>query len=794
MTVFTPYWLEHIRAGDRLQVGDKALQLALAMQQGYPVQPGFVIPATVLHSVLQFTPWPYPLLVELAESALQFDEYNPRQLQSVVRHLREILAQTSVPNDFLSSVLEACHLWRSSALILRPSVAIADPASPNLRGLLKAQVCLPYPGAIAHALRQVWAELFRARSLVVWHRLKIPLRHVHLAVLVQPIEDAIASGEMKINGSQIEIRSTVGLRQAITDGNVTPDEYRIQLQSYPEYEERLGRKLYQTKLVYSTIDHQEGALPRVDGRAVDLAPALYAQPALQPSQIQHLVYLAQRFRAESDDSVQMDWTIPESPPADIRIVRITPLPHPVSQPSSYVGLQPEATVPETLYGLAAAPGRAIAPAWIATTLEDGADIPEGGILVAPVVYPSWLAGLRRVKGIVTEQGGMTSHAAILARELGIPAVVGIENATRILAAGDQIYVDGERGTVQKITANLAAQIALNASNPNHRSQERVGQVETTAIAPALWSSDIESASVLHPLKTSLLVNWGQLEQATDLAALPVDGVGLLRSEFLLGDRLAHYRQSGVDRTWVVNDIAERIETIARAFFPRPVFYRSLDVRSHERPRDDHHTVSELNPILGMHGTLSYQADPSLFDLEMMAIAHLHQAGFTNIRVVLPFVRTVEEFVFCRQRLEKFSFPKPDLLEVWIMAEVPSILFLLPALAKAGVSGISIGSNDLTQLILGVDRDQAEMAIAYDPLHPAVLAAIQHLVQTARQLNLPCSICGQAPSQYPDLIERLVAWGITSISVSPDAVDASRQAIARAEAKANFPPVNVPRIP
>lgn len=792
MIALSPYRLDHIHPPDRLWVGDKALQLADALQNGFPVVPGLAIPSTALHSCLQYTAWPYPLLADLADSALHLDRQNPRQLQAVAAHLREMIEHAPLTAESLVDVVEICQAWEAPALIIRPSLAIDwEGEPPRLQGLFDARVCLCEPVAIAQALKHIWSQLFRARSLVFWNRFRIPLQKVYAGILVQPLHDAIVSGEMLIQDSQVQICATLGLGLAIARGDVVPDDYTLDLHTYPDYTERLHLKRY--RLCLRQSGSESGSMHGEPGQAVhpvfspierlqhvEVEALQQAQPALSRDHLDALVDLARRYQTVFSASVRIGWTVPLSPPsaaahpAGPQVVRLEQLPssRPYSQ-SHPKAVQGSFQTLDELEGVAAAPGHAIATAWVAPSSSAHAqdNMPQGAILVASSLQPEWLPWLQCAAAIVTEQGGMTSHGAILARELGIPAVVGVAQATQIIKTGDQIFVDGDRGRVQQLPINSGG---LAMPYP------KLLQALELPIEPAFSASRSEVAA-FPSRATQLFINWSQREQVADAAALPVDGLGLLRSEFLLHDRLAAYSRSDINRLGAIAEIAERIQTIAAAFFPRPVFYRSLDLRSPALTQERDRSL-ERNAILGLHGTLSYQHDPALFDLEMGAIAQLHQAGLTNIRILLPFVRTVEEFTFCRHRLTQHPFPQPEHVEIWLMAEVPSVLFLLPEFAQAGVSGICIGSNDLTQLILGVDRDQAEMAIAYDPLHPAVLAAMRHLIQTAKTLDLPCSICGQAPSQYPQLIEQLIGWGITAISVTPDAVSTSLAAIAQAEAR------------
>jgi pyruvate,water dikinase len=366
---------------------------------------------------------------------------------------------------------------------------------------------------------------------------------------------------------------------------------------------------------------------------------------------------------------------------------------------------------------------------------------------------------------------MTCHAAIVARELGIPAITGASNATGRIQAAEVLLLDGDRGCVY---------------HGNSTDAEQAASVPLSEPGKAV--PDLLQEQYRTPIGTQLMVNLSQPEALERLAGLPIDGVGLLRAELLAvglldgqhPDLWLHQGRQAELRDRLAHQIAQ----FARALSPRPVFYRSLDLRSHEFSglAGRNTTPPEVNPMLGWRGTLSYTTDPALLNLELATLAQIHQSGWDNVHLLLPFVRTVEEFIFCRQRVEQAGLLQNSRFQLWIMAEVPSVLFLLPEYVRAGVQGISIGSNDLTQLILAIDRDQAQMATAFDERHPAVLAAIAQLIRQAKQLGIPCSICGQAPSRYPELIERLVEWGITGISVSLDAVEQTYRAIARAERK------------
>jgi pyruvate,water dikinase len=286
--------------------------------------------------------------------------------------------------------------------------------------------------------------------------------------------------------------------------------------------------------------------------------------------------------------------------------------------------------------------------------------------------------------------------------------------------------------------------------------------------------------------TGVHVNLADPEQAEAAAALPVDGVGLLRAELLLTRALrAHHPADLIARgesERVVDALAEGIAGIARPFAPRPVVYRAADLRSNEfrgLTGGDEHEPVEDNPMIGYRGCYRYVRDPSLLRLELAALARVREE-LPGVALMIPFIRTRWELEACLELVDASPLGRQRGLRRWVMAEVPSVVHWLPEYVALGVDGVSIGSNDLTQLVLGVDRDSAELAELFDEADPAVLDAINRIITTARRLGVPSSLCGQAPSRRPAFAEHLVRAGISSVSVEPATVPAVRRALAAAE--------------
>jgi len=769
------YWLDQIKPQDRAQVGDKAFYLSRIMQRGYPVVPGFVVSAEVVREFLENINRSEALVADLPHSSLHLDVSNWRQLQQVASRLRQEIITATVPPHLLSTILKAAQKWESAFLIFRPTVAVptAKYGVGNISGLLEAQFCHCDETAIAQALKRTWSQLFRARSLLYWQNLGIDLQQINLAVLVQPLRNAIASGLLSVNSDQWEIQATWGLGIAISNGEVLPDVYYIQPESGTVQERQLGNKMLSYRLD-DTVP--EAATQQVSVLAPDhtslvasvLESAQQNQYALPEEYLQPLIHLAKQLVKELGSNFTVEWTISLDTTGTLYLTQVSTSPSTISP--SY-----------TLKGLGASGGRVIATAHVIVNSQQQIEqLPKGVILVAPVIAPDWLPLLQQAGGIVTERGGLTSHAAILARELGIPAVVNVADATAIIHNGDRLVVDGDQGEVYRATRGDSG-LPLGNSGPPLGIRGKRGKGEMREMRDIA-----RSQSHLPTIATQLLVNLSQPSLIAQVQSLRVDGLGLLRSELMAlnileGQDPNTWLREG-RKTQLLERWCEMVIQFASGFAPRSVFYRSLDWRSHELLSFKESIKSSAQGMLGERGTFSYIENPAIFEMELAALAAVQEAGYSNIQLLLPFVRTVEEFSFCRQKVEQAMLTQVPQFQLWIMAEVPSILFLLPEYVKAGVQGISIGTNDLTQLLLGVDREQGHLATVFNERHPAVMAAIAQLIQMASSAGIPCSICGQAPALYPEIIDQLVQWGITSISVEPEAVERTYEAIARAEQK------------
>jgi pyruvate, water dikinase len=746
------YWLSQIQNSEQLLVGNKLFILSQLLQHECPILPGLVLSNHLFKDFLAS--------LEINQSLINLNVDDYQTLQAVAIRSRQIIHQAVFHPSWQSEIFQAIQQLNSESLILQPFVTIPHRQHQGSNSLWRSpkawrsqsRTCNANPEAVVKAIKQVYSDLFTANSLYCWQKLGLSSNQISLAVLIRPLKAAYASGTIELDSDLVRIKAVWGLETSLLQGDVEPDEYYIDRQTGQIISQSLGHKNYayrpqNVNSATSLTDCLEAYIPNenhietyvLEQKAI--AQLIQSTQIIlqQQPQIRYLVWTVPAVTHQATSILNFYFTYLDEHLTTTDLVpdRIT---HTLLPPLSQQPL---------LTGVAAAPGQVIAEVVILDENRQPQSIPPGAILVTKAIAPHHIPLIQQVAGIITEKGGKTSHGAIVARELNIPAVVNVTDATSILQTGVKVLLNGDEGkiypptTTQKLSlANLSTKHLL-ASN--------------------------------YPIATKLMVNLSQPASIIKTQNLPVDGVGLLRADLLLADlltsRTSAQWQDKSFRSELVRTLSDYLRQFVSTFAPRPVFYRSLDWYPH----------NSINPILSNRGTYSYIAEPTLFDLELEALAVINTEGYNNLKLILPFVRSVEEFKFCYRRLENIGLSNNNSFQVWIMAEVPSVIFLLPEYVRAGVQGIAIGTNDLTQLLLGVDREQTEFSDrGLNANHPAMHQAIAQLITTAQANNIECCICGQAPVDYPSLIDQLINWGITSISVEPEAVERTYQAITRAE--------------
>lgn len=749
-------WLSEIGSADVDRVGVKAATLGALAATGVDVPPGFVVPTTAFAAFLRQA----GIEAQIAEALDGLDASDARRLHQAARTIQDAILSAPADPGLEAAILGAYDRLRASGglqVAVRPSVVTHDLPSPALAGQQKSFLGVTGATRILDAVKHVWASLYTARSLYyrLHHSKESPV--VHLAVLVQAMVPARVAGVLSTTDltgggrQQFRVEAVWGLGEAVTEGLLTPDQYLLDRET--------GRVLEQT------VVRQPWQLEKPSGerqlRHVPVPASRQDVAKLNPEELHALWEAATAILKHQGGDREIEWAF-----ADDRLLILEA--RPIQSVTRAVRVRGEhdrqARTPRIplLTGRSASLGVATGSVRIIHSTDELDRVRAGDVLVAETTSPDFLPALERAAALVTNEGGRTSHAALVAQEFGIPAVVGTGTATHLLHEGQVVTVDGGSGQVFRGKLALShADAAALRPRPRHRRE-----------APRT--------------ATKVLVNLANPAHAKEAAQLPVDGVGLLRAEFMVARLRKHPKAFVAEgrRAEYVRALAQGIEAFASAFHPHPVVYRASDFKTNEYrglPGGTQYEPAEENPMLGYRGTLRYLQEPDLFRAELEALMEVRgRRGFDNVSLMLPFVRTVEEFQRAKALVDASGLSADRRFKLLMMCEVPSNVFLIEAFLDAGVQGISIGTNDLTQLILGVDRDNAHLADHFDENDPAVKAAIRYVVAACRARHIPVSACGDAVSRSPAFAEFLVEEGVTSVSVRPDTALAVRELVASIE--------------
>jgi pyruvate,water dikinase len=775
-------WFEELRKEDVPIVGGKNANLGEMINAGIPVPPGFAVTAYAYKRFIEETGIK-DKVYEILREKVPAGSAKPEDYVEASSEIRKLIESVKMPKDIEEEIRKAYRQLsqrvgkKEEFVAVRSSATAEDLPDASFAGQQETYLNVKGEDDVIDKVRKCWSSLFTPRA--IFYRESKGFKHekVLISVAVQKMVNSRSAGVMftlhPVTGdrSKIVIEGHWGLGEAVVSGKVTPDEWVVDKNTMTIVERRIVEKFKEL-----VRDPQTG---RTIEREIE--EARRKVPSLTDEEVLRLAELAVKIEKHYGRPMDIEWAVDRDMkfPESIFIVQARP-----ETVWSTKEAKPQETAAKSLAeakavlkGLPASPGVAYGKAKICLSLEDAkTKMQPGDILVTTMTDPDWVPYMKMASAIVTDEGGMTAHAAIVGRELGIPVIVGTREATKVLVDGKDYTVDARAGIVYE-----------------GRVEELLGgKKEEKAAAAAAAPIEI----VYKPITgTKIYMNLGVPEKIKDYKDLPFDGIGLMRVEFIMasyvGEHPLYLLESGRGDV-LVNKMAEGIAMVAREIYPRPVVVRFSDFKTNEYRQlkgGEKYEPQEDNPMLGWRGVSRYISPQyeKAFRLEVRAIKKVRdEMGLSNVWVMAPFVRTLWEAEKFIKLLAEEGLESSRDFKVWAMAEVPSIVFLAEEFSRY-FDGFSIGSNDLTQLTLGTDRDSAILPKIdpryFDERDPAVRTAIAMLIEKAHKSPYgyrTVSICGQAPSVYPEFTEFLVRQGIDSISVNPDVVANTRELVASIE--------------
>jgi len=748
-------WFEELSKDDVAIAGGKGANLGEMTKAGIPVPPGFVITSEAYWYFVEYN----KIKEKIFEIIKQADINNTTQLLEASRKIQQLFLQSEIPEDLKKEIIENYKKLskmfgeEETYVAVRSSATAEDLPSASFAGQQATFLCIKGEDELLEAVKRCWASLWTARA--IHYRMSMGFAHekVALAVVVQKQIFSQKSGVMFTadpvtnDTSKIVIEASWGLGESVVSGEVTPDEYIVDKQTLKILDVKVS-----TKNVMTVYDITE---KRTVKKTVP--EELRTKRVLTDEEIIKLAELGKKLEEHYKHPQDIEFAIDEHGIWIVQTRAITTL-KPRKEEEKKVSVS-EAKI--LLKGIPASPGIGIGKVKIILGPEDFKKFEEGDVLVTRMTNPDFEPLMAKASAIVTDEGGLTCHAAIVARELGKPCIVGTKEATKILKDGMVVTVDATHGIVYE------GAVALE----EFTKKEKVKEIAYTVYKPIT--------------ATKIMVIADYPETARKVKDL-VDGIGLLRLEFLVLRERKHpiwYLKHGkVDE--FVDLLVKRLKEILQIMYPKPVIVRTLDMRTDEYRglEGGEEEPVEPNPMLGWHGIRRDLDQPELFKAQIKAFKILvHEYGLRNLWVMLPFVISPDEVRRAKRLMEEIGLIPHKDVKFGIMVETPAACLVIEDIIKEGIDFISFGTNDLTQLTLGVDRNNAMVQKLYTEKHPAVIKLIKRVIKICKKHGVYTSICGQAGSD-PEFAELLVKLGIDSISVNVDAIELVRETVARAEKK------------
>ena len=839
-------WFRQIRIKDIPLVGGKGASLGEMSNHNFPVPPGFVVTAQAYFRYTEET----GIQDEIVSKIDSIDVENSSELAEKSEEIRKLILKTPISEPLANEIIRAYSQlgerkvgWLTSSeeefVAVRSSATAEDLPEASFAGQQETFLNVKGKRELVKTVQRCWASLFTARAVYYRKKNKFTTEEVGIAVVVQRMVNGQISGIMftaEPTGDETKmiIEAGFGLGETIVSGSVTPDTYTIDKGSFKILEKKIHEQTF--KMVKKGKENVKE----------NLSPSVAKKQKLDDKTMIQLAKIGKQIESHYKKPQDIEWAVEGK---EIFIVQ--------SRPITTLGLKEKDSAKKArqktleglkdkivLDGLAASPGTAAGKVRVVRNVSQIGKVQKGDILVTPMTSPDWVPTMKKSSAIITDEGGVTCHAAIVSRELGIPCVVGTEHATEILEDMDEVTVNGYDGLVykgiieiekpkeEKIEVIETADIdqiedvlEKEIMEEAPKEKERAGEEETIKDEQAkeykrrveeerdeivekakeeaveivdnfgerkaeemsekdLKDEEEKILDVMRKIAPRVKVNVALPDAAEKAAKTGADGVGLLRAEHMItetGKHPAEFIRQGQSEE-LTKAVKKGIKTVASLFKKKPVWYRTFDARTDEfrELEGGSKEPEEDNPMIGWHGIRRDLSEPELLKAQFRAIKELNEEGFKKVGVMLAFVQSAEE-VRTAKALAKEVGLDTEKVQFGVMVETPAAVWGIDEIIKEGIAFISFGTNDLTQLTLGIDRNNEKIQNLFTELHPAVLRSIKHVIKKCRKANVLTSICGQAASN-PEMVKHLVQFGIDSISANIDAVERIKQVVLLEEKK------------
>lgn len=769
-------WFDALRNTDVNLVGGKNASLGEMIHAGLPVPFGFAVTA---HSYER-----YIVERKLSEQIYKIIEEtvtnpnDPKQYDTASKRIRELMEKTPMPEDIEAAIklayadLNKRFALKDTFVAVRSSATAEDLPDASFAGQQETYLNVKGPDELIQKVIKCWSSLFTPRAIFYRNEKGFPHEKVFISVGVQKMVNSRCAGVMFTinpvtgNRDEIVIEGNFGLGETVVSGAVNPDDYVLDKATGTIKERRIAKKT-----IKYVRDPKTGKTIHLD-----IPEEEQKISCLSDVELAKLAELAKRIEKHYGKPMDIEWAIDADLEFPENIMLVQARPETIFGTKNLEGQKMEETkVQEQLKivvrGISAGRrGYGVGKAVVVLNPDDAHKMmKKGDILVTGMTDPDFVPFMKMASAIVTDKGGITSHAAIVSRELNIPCVVGTETGTQVMKTGVEYTVDSRNGIIYEgIMQQAVAPVASNG-----------GAVTVAA----------ESAPVTA---TKIYMNLGTPEMIEQYKNLPFEGIGLMRTEFIMASAIGQHPMLFVENKEeqkFIDIFAENVAIVARAIQPRPVVVRLSDFKTNEYrglKGGEKYEINEENPMLGWRGCSRYISKWYIdaFKLECRAIKKCRtEWGLKNVYVMLPMVRTLWEAKQVLEIMKEEGLERSKDFKIWFMAETPAIAIMADEFSKL-VDGFSIGSNDMTQGVLMIDRDSERLGQMgyFDERDPAVKRIIAHLIRVAHENGCTVSICGEGPSNLPDFAEFLVRAGIDSISVNNDAVVQTRKNVAQVEQK------------